>query len=204
MRILFVADGRSPIALNWISYFLDRGDEVHLVSTFECIPSEKFVSANIVPVAFSQLKKTDKTVANRTKNSGMIWGSSLVRIRTSVRRILSPLSIPRAARQLKEIIAELNPDIVHALRIPFEGILAAKAMQNDNEIPLVISVWGNDFTLHAPASRQLTRLTRFTLKQADALHTDCYRDQPLAQEWGFDPAKPAIVSYSMPSPRGVM
>ena len=39
----------------------------------------------------------------------------------------------------------------------------------------------------------MTRLTRFAMERADGLHTDCYRDQPLAQEWGFDPAKPAVV-----------
>ncbi len=36
-------------------------------------------------------------------------------------------------------------------------------------------------------------LTRLTMQRADALHTDCFRDQPLAQEWGFDAAKPAVV-----------
>jgi glycosyltransferase involved in cell wall biosynthesis len=39
----------------------------------------------------------------------------------------------------------------------------------------------------------MTRLTRFAMQQTDALHTDCYRDQKLAQQWGFDAAKPATV-----------
>ena len=193
MRILYVADGRSPIALNWISYFLDRGYEVHLVSTFECNPSEKFASVNIVPVAFSQLKKTDKKDANLTENSGLIWGSSLVKLRTSIRRILSPLSVPRAARQLEKIIVELKPDIVHALRIPFEGVLAAKALQNDNGIPLTISVWGNDFTLHAGATPWMSSYTRLALTRADGLHTDCFRDLRLANEWGFSKEKQSLV-----------
>jgi len=38
MRLLYVADGRSPIALNWIQHFIIRGYEVHLVSTFSCDP----------------------------------------------------------------------------------------------------------------------------------------------------------------------
>jgi hypothetical protein len=33
MKILYVADGRSPIAQNWIRYFAERGDEVYLAST---------------------------------------------------------------------------------------------------------------------------------------------------------------------------
>ena len=36
MKILYVADGRSPIAQNWIRHFIDRGDDVYLASTFVC------------------------------------------------------------------------------------------------------------------------------------------------------------------------
>jgi hypothetical protein len=36
MKILFVADGRSPIFKNWIRHFSGRGDEAFLASTFAC------------------------------------------------------------------------------------------------------------------------------------------------------------------------
>lgn len=193
MRILFVADGRSPIARNWITYFIERRDEVHLVSTFDCTPYENFDSVSIVPIAFSQLKKADKKDPNPTDRPGVIWGSSLVNFRTSIRRFLSPLTIPRAVRQLKEIITELNPDLIHALRIPFEGILAAKALQGVEGIPLLISVWGNDFTLHARSTPWMSRYTSLALTRADGLHTDCYRDLRLAKKWGFSDEKPALV-----------
>ncbi len=58
MRLLFVADGRSPIALNWIDYFLQQDDEVHLVSTFPCAADPRLASFTFIPVAFSELKKT--------------------------------------------------------------------------------------------------------------------------------------------------
>ena len=38
MKILFVADGRSPIAINWMRFFVERGDDVYLSSTFACQP----------------------------------------------------------------------------------------------------------------------------------------------------------------------
>jgi glycosyltransferase involved in cell wall biosynthesis len=60
--------------------------------------------------------------------------------------------------------------------------------------PLVVSVWGNDFTLHAPSTPLMRHYTRWTMQAADALHTDCRRDARLAAEWGFDPAQPALVS----------
>ncbi len=55
MKILYVADGRSPIALNWMSYFIREGHEVHLASTFPCPAIEGVSSLEIIPVAMSGL-----------------------------------------------------------------------------------------------------------------------------------------------------
>jgi len=62
MRILYVADGRSPIAQNWIRHFAHRAgqaDEVYLASTFACPTGVDFPlnGLEIVPVAFSAYKK---------------------------------------------------------------------------------------------------------------------------------------------------
>jgi glycosyltransferase involved in cell wall biosynthesis len=56
----------------------------------------------------------------------------------------------------------------------------------ESTAPLLISVWGNDFTLHASATPLIARHTRMALSRADALHTDCRRDQKLAYAWGFN------------------
>ena len=82
------------------------------------------------------------------------------------------------------------------MRIPYEGMLAALALRElpiDLRPPLLVSIWGNDFTLHARANPWMARLTSLVLEQADALHTDCQRDQRLAHEWGYATHKPAIV-----------
>jgi glycosyltransferase involved in cell wall biosynthesis len=71
-------------------------------------------------------------------------------------------------------------------------MLAALALSGSST-PLLISVWGNDFTLHAPSTPLMRYYTHRALRRASALHTDCRRDQGLAQDWGFDPAKPGIV-----------
>jgi glycosyltransferase involved in cell wall biosynthesis len=173
MRLLFVADGRSPIALNWISYFLDRGDEVHLITTFDCPTNEPFASINFVPVAFSQAKKRVNPELSRTQQEGLFWGSSLVNFRTSMRRIIFPLSMPTAVRQLRKLITDIQPDLVHALRIPFEGILAAQALQNYKKI--------------------LKSYTRQALFRTDGLHTDCHRDLRLAYRWGYSDSYPTLV-----------
>jgi glycosyltransferase involved in cell wall biosynthesis len=60
--------------------------------------------------------------------------------------------------------------------------------------PLIVSVWGNDFTLHAPSTPWMRHYTRWTMQVADALHADCRRDTRLAREWGFGEGKPVLVA----------
>ncbi len=185
MRNLFVADGRSPIAQNWIRYFAERGDEVYLASTFACPKDVDFPlnELEIIPVAFSGFKK-------ETQRPGTAPART-VGLRTAIRQWFGPLTIRRAAERLRGFIERVKPDVVHAMRIPYEGMLAADAYTG---IPLIVSTWGNDFTLHASSTRLMSHYTNWTLQVADALHADCQRDIRLAKEWGFDPSKPTLIA----------
>jgi glycosyltransferase involved in cell wall biosynthesis len=189
MRLLFVADSRSPIALNWIEYFLVQGHEVHLASTFQSPLDPRLASYTFIPVAFSAVKATSEGGAG-TKRPRGIWSASAVKLRTTLRQWLGPLTLPQASRQLGALIDRLQPDLIHAMRIPYEGMLAALAGAS---APLVISVWGNDFTLHAPSTPLMRRYTRIALQRASALHADCQRDVRLALTWGFPQIGRAIV-----------
>jgi glycosyltransferase involved in cell wall biosynthesis len=182
MKLLFVADGRSPIAQNWIRYFVERGDEVFLASTFACQLDFPVRELELTPVAFSSMKKVDQhpgTAPART-----------VKLRTAIRQWFGPVTIRNASARLREFIQRVKPDLVHAMRIPYEGMLAADAYTG---IPLIISTWGNDFTLHGPSTSMMKHYTRWTMQVADALHTDCQRDIRLANEWGFGIKKPSLV-----------
>jgi hypothetical protein len=192
MRLLFVVDGRSPIALNWIRFFVERGDEVHLASTFACQPGLPLASLTIVPVAFSGLKSRQAGAALQNTRAGPnpLWGSAFVRLRTRLRQWLGPLSLSFAARRLQAVVDQVHPDLVHAMRIPFEGMLASRIA---SPAPLLISIWGNDFTLHAPATPWMSSLTRHALGAANAVHADCQRDLRLAHDWGFPVNQPAVV-----------
>jgi glycosyltransferase involved in cell wall biosynthesis len=190
MRILFVADGRSPIALNWIRHWVERGDEVFLASTFPCKIEMPLAGLRITPVAFSGAKSAPRPGAVK---KGGLWGARTLGLRTVIRQFLGPLTIPRAAPALRRFVEETAPDLVHALRIPYEGMLAADALA-PLRVPLLVSVWGNDFTLHAPATPLMRHYTSWALKVADALHADCQRDIRLASDWGFDAAKPTLVT----------
>ena len=190
MDLLFIADGRSPIATNWINYFIAQGYAVHLISTYPCEIDSRLASFHFVPVGMSEYigtnpKRVDKSILRKIIPVGM---------RTEIRQWLGPRTLSSAAKRVHDLVVKFNPDLIHAMRIPFEGILASLALREILRIPLVISVWGNDFTLHAPASRKLSDLTRQALKHANALHTDCQRDQRLAIQWGFTSGKPTLLA----------
>jgi glycosyltransferase involved in cell wall biosynthesis len=187
MRILFVVDGRSPIALNWVRYFVEQGHEVHLASTYACAPDLKLAGLEIIPAALSEA--AGATGGGGASSGGRAWLRRLapVGLRTALRQQLGPLTLPKAARRLAALCERLQPDLVHAMRIPFEGMLAALARP---AAPLLISIWGNDFTLHARSTRRMGALTRLALGRADALHADCRRDIRLAGEWGFPSGRP--------------
>lgn len=185
MKILFAADGRSPIAINWMQFFVERGDDVYLASTFDCQPELDLAGLYITPVAFSAAKQPSASTALRPASSRAL------KLRAAIRHYLGPLTITRSARKLRTVIDRVQPDLIHAMRIPYEGMLAADAY---NGTPLLVSVWGNDFTLHAPSTRLMRHYTRWTVQVTHALHADCQRDIRLAQEWGFPATRPTLVT----------
>ncbi|MBV6395339.1 MAG: D-inositol-3-phosphate glycosyltransferase [Anaerolineales bacterium] len=184
MKLLFVADGRSPTSRSWIAYWIQHGHEVHLASTFHCDSLPGLASLEVAPVAFSGR-------AGRIASRQPQRDSRLLHLRAQLRHWLGPLTLPRAAQRLRSIAERLQPDLVHALRIPYEGMLAANA---NLRAPLVVSVWGNDFTLHAPSTPLMRHHTQRAMSVTDALHADCNRDIRLAREWGLDSAKPTFVA----------
>jgi glycosyltransferase involved in cell wall biosynthesis len=191
MKLLYIADGRSPIARNWITYFIRPEHEVHLVSTSSCPPLPGLASLQTLPVAFSGtgIQVKDGKVV---KSGGLGTLRRLVPlgVRTFIRQQLGPLTLSKPASHLNQILTKIQPDLVHAIRYPYEGILAALA---DPAAPLLVSVWGNDFTLHAAANPTIDRLIRRALARTDALHPDCQRDLTIAHEIGFPAGRPAIV-----------
>ena len=183
MRLLYYADARSPIARSWVEHFTRAGHEVHWVSSYPAAPPDGLASFQIIPVAFS----AGAGEAVEGQPSARARG---LRLRLAARHWLGPLTVGAAADGLRTIIHRVRPDLVHAMRIPFEGMAAAQASGGQ---PLVVSTWGNDFTLHAPASPAMSILTRRAVAAASGLHTDCRRDLGLASRWGFRNDRPSIV-----------
>src|SRR5258706_9831929 len=110
MRILFVADGRSPITVNWLRYFVERGDEVFLASTFAGQPDLKLNGLEIIPVAFSGAKSVSTPTpkmpgqaepgqAGAGRPRSGFGGASTLGLRTPLPHWLGAVRVGRAPRR---------------------------------------------------------------------------------------------------------
>lgn len=200
MKLCYVVDGRSPIARNWMGFFVAAGHEVHLISTYPGADATGFASAAVVPVAFSRFAGAPHRpeASQRQASSGppplaARWrGGALAAAVNALRYGIGPLDVFRWRARLRSRLLAIQPDLVHAMRLPFEGLLAADAL-GGTPLPLLLSIWGNDFTLFARRHRLVRWRIRAALRRADGVHADCRRDVELARAHGFPPAKPAIV-----------
>jgi glycosyltransferase involved in cell wall biosynthesis len=194
MHILLIADGRSPITRRWIEAIRPLGHRISLLSSYPCDPPDRLEDFAVLPLAFGQFAAPRSSAplspARASKGSRPRLFTSFNPVFRSARDLFGPLSVRAAASRYRRLLAEIQPDLVHALRVPFEGMLAS---YTPDSIPLAVSIWGNDLTLHAPASPGMRRLTRQTLERADGLLTDVQRDQRLARAWGFPAGRPAEV-----------
>ena len=152
MSILLIADGRSPTKRRWTRALQALGHEVIMITTFPCAPVECVEADVTLPVAFSSLGGS----ASGTSASAGPSAASQSLARRMIRRArplflgarywFGPLTLHYYGPRLRWLVERIQPDVVHALRIPFEGMLAA---YTPRPIPLVVSIWGNDLTLHA-------------------------------------------------------
>jgi glycosyltransferase involved in cell wall biosynthesis len=189
-HVLIVADGRSPITLGWIRTVQAQNIRVSLVSTFPCRKPNGVEQMYVVPVAFAWAsERGGKPKSNNTSSDSKQLGLFKKGF-AQARHILGPLTLPFYRKAFRRIVEQVNPDVVHALRIPFEGMLASYTPRKK---PLVTSIWGNDLTLHAPASLAMRQFTRRCLRRSDALLADVQRDIRLAALWGFRTNKPYLV-----------
>jgi len=165
--------------------------ELVLISTYPCEPQAGIELSGVIPVGFSSFGGSQ---SGHSRQQYFQYLRSLIgRFRPiflKARAVLAPLTLGKHQQALRTLIQDIQPDLVHALRIPFEGMLAAVV---PTTIPLVISIWGNDLTLHAVQSSGMAALTRKSLQRADGLMADAKRDIHLALDWGLGDEKPTLV-----------
>lgn len=201
MHVMLVADGRSPTTRRWVSAIRSIVERITLISTFPCAPLEGVEALYVFPVAFGGMAGSqagygaaNPTAANQGPRRVVARFRPLL---LSTRNLVGPLTVPIYGRRLAKMAERLRPDFIHALRVPFEGMLAGYAPAS---IPLVVSIWGNDLTFHARSNPLIGSLTRRTLAGARGLAADTLRDLRLGVRWGFPSGNPTL---SVPGSGGI-
>ena len=181
MRVLLVADMRSPITWGWVNAVRSAG--VVVLGT-DGLPWPE----HRPPGANSEASRGG--VKQRLRSFA---GATPKRLRATgrVRQVAGPLLASIKGRRIRRAVKRSKPDVVHALRIPCEAMAALAACPP--AVPLAVSIWGNDLTLQASESYLTRRATRRVLARTDLLFADCQRDIDLAGTYGLRPATPTAV-----------
>lgn len=198
-HILLIADGRSPTTRSWIRLLSGQFQHITLVSSYVCDPPKDVDDFELLPLALARWsgsqagdKPGSRTETGMRRMAGRFRAPFL-----RLRNMLGLSTLPAATRKLAKLSEQLKPDLVHALRIPFEGMAA---MGLPGKIPLAVSVWGNDLTFHAHTNRWMMELTKQCLIRADGLAADTRRDLRLGASMG---SRPDISTLLAPGGGGV-
>lgn len=194
-HILLIADGRSAITRRWIDILKELGLRITLVTTYPISSEINVEQVFTLPVAFSSTTAEEKTSEkNHAIQPKINWKKQIIQharpLVMKIRYLLGPLTLPKYQKELRNIVNEVKPDLVHALRVPYEGMLASALPK---KFPLLITIWGNDFTLHARANAKMGQLTRKVMERANGVLADVHRDITLAHQWGLSISKPTLV-----------
>jgi len=181
LRVLLVADPQSPTTWGWVDAVRSAG-VVILGSDGKEWPEYPAVRGSARSLA-APLRRWFRSFSKATPRR--------LAATQELRRLLGPSLAWLKGRRLRRLVNTTNPDLIHALRIPFEGMVAAAACPSG--VPLAVSIWGNDLTLQAPANPLIARATRRVLARAELLFADCQRDLDLAKTWGFRSTIPPLV-----------
>lgn len=158
-----MADTRSPHAQGWIEGLKDCG-----------------VETLVFP-----------TLAGHANAIGSSSRSTLSRIKARTPASIGNLALTGEAllksqgrlRELDAAISAAKPDIIHGLRVPYEGLLAISAARRAN-IASTVSVWGVDFTYQAAVDPALRAWMRRLLPYVDGVHVDEPADIGRARKYG--------------------
>jgi glycosyltransferase involved in cell wall biosynthesis len=180
LRILLVADVRSPTTWGWVDSIRSAGVVVLGVDGL-LWPDHRpgSASGNPGPGARQRLR----SLAGATPIGLKLVGA--------IRPVVGLMLAPVKGRRLRRVVRQVKPDVVHGLRIPFEAVVARVACPPS--VPLAVSIWGNDLTHLAARSRLTGRVTRRVLERTDLLFADCQRDIDLSAAWGLRSAIPTAV-----------
>lgn len=190
MRVLVYADFRSPHAQGWADGLREAGIEVVTLSSHTASPSTAgHDQAHDQPL--DALSRARAAAIRRLGRRGADGHGLLGRLRKSqlLHTGLAALRVRGERQRLRAVIDRSQPDVVHALRLPYEGLVLLGLSITQ---PKIVSTWGQDFVLQAQRDPVLRWWIRRRLAAADGLHVDNPADVARAHASGFEPGRPTL------------
>jgi len=185
IRVLLVADAQSPTTWGWVDTVRAAGVVVLGVDGRPW-PDDRPAG----PARGAPIRQRLRSFAKATPRRLGVAQRSLRRVR--------PMLAWLRGRRLRRVVNQVKPDLIHGLRVPREAMTAVAACPRG--VPLAVSIWGNDLTLHASNSWLTGYAARRVLARADLLFADCQRDIDLARKWGL---RPGIATAVLPGGGGI-
>src|SRR5215208_7205918 len=99
--------------------------------------------------------------------------------------------VPRLMFDLRRLIKEVKPDLIHAGPIQNCAFLAALSGFR----PILAMSWGYDLVMEADKSAWMRWVTRYTLNRSAFFISDANVSRDKAVEFGMDPEKTAIFPW---------
>ena len=162
MKICYIADAPSILTHRWVKYFTNKGYEVHLISR------EPLRDNNI---------------------GGITKLYILKKFGPQIRVASFPSNLLSQTIQVRRLIREINPDILHAQYITDNGLLGVLSGFH----PLVLSAWGSDILIDLKRYPLLKILTKYALWKADLVTCDSETLKKGVLELGTSVSKIKIV-----------
>jgi glycosyltransferase involved in cell wall biosynthesis len=141
MRILYFTDNSSDHNLRFLEMFISHGIEVIFLDA-----TQDATTARPVPV-----------------------GAQSVRFQRSIPRDADPSQYESIVAELKSLVRDLRPDVVHAGPVQTCGYAAALSGFH----PLLVMPWGSDLIAYADRNSEWRLATEIALRAADGFFPDC-------------------------------
>jgi glycosyltransferase involved in cell wall biosynthesis len=84
--------------------------------------------------------------------------------------LTNPLKVLRSIKQLRKIINEYNPSVIHVHQANSFAYITAKA--NKSNIPLVLTTWGSDVLILPQKGFLYKHIAKYSVKKADYITAD--------------------------------
>jgi glycosyltransferase involved in cell wall biosynthesis len=197
MKILFIAMSDSIHTARWINQISDQGWDIHLFPSIDYGASHPdFKNLTIYHSIYGMKKNQNQHVnySGRPVFSNIIaWGARLIK---------KKINPNYRAEQLKKVIFEFKPDIIHSMEFQGAGYLTLQVKKMDLHPfpPWIATNWGSDIYYFSRFSEHKEKI-KAILEQCDYYSCECERDILLAKKLGLKgktlPVLPAAGGFDL-------